>query len=347
MTNDANDVYIGIDLGGTNIRAARFASDLKMQPYKNDEQGKPLYVAKTETYPVQKDQEGKSLEVIIKDIAEKGPEPVIERIVNLTKTVWPTDGTQVVAVGVSAPGPIDIKRDVITTPPNLPGWHDVPLRRILSEKLGVPVYVGNDANLAALAEYEMGAGRGYQNVIYLTISTGIGSGVIIEGHPLLGSRGMGAECGHLMVVEGGEPIRLEEVAAGPAIAEYTIRALKQGEKSAILDMVNGDLEKVEARTVGEAANAGDPLAVRMIARAGRLIGLGVVSLLHVFNPEIVIIGGSVAEGTRDLLFDPIWEMVRKYRLDPAYLDGLKIVLPTLGADVSVIGAAASARRKGQ
>jgi glucokinase len=85
----------------------------------------------------------------------------------------------------------------------------------------------------------------------------------------------------------------------------------------------------------------------MIARAGRLIGLGVVSLLHVFNPEIVIIGGSVAEGTRDLLFDPIWDMVRKYRLDPAYLDGLEIVLPELSADVSVIGAAASARRKGQ
>ncbi len=333
-----NDVYIGIDLGGTNIRAARFASDLKMQPYKVDEQGQALHVADTDTYP-----EEEAVEVR----AKKGYAPVIERMVKLTKSVWPTGGAQVAAVGVSAPGPIDTKRDVITTPPNLPGWHDVRLRQILSDRLGVPVYLGNDANLAALAEYEMGAGRGYQNVIYLTISTGIGSGVIIEGRPLLGSRGMGAECGHIMVVEESEPIRLEEVAAGPAIAEYTVRALKRGEKSAILDMVNGDLEKVEAKTVGEAANAGDPLAVRMIARAGRLIGLGVVSLLHIFNPEIVIIGGSVAEGTRDLLFNPIWEMVRKYRLDPAYLDGLQIVLPKLGGDVSVIGAAAIARRKGQ
>ncbi len=322
----ADKVYIGIDLGGTRIRAARYTATLER-------------LARTETLTLD----------------EEGVEAVIGRIVAQARAVWATDGEQVAAVGVSAPGPIDLKTGVITRPPNLAGWHDVPLKRRLEEALGVPVYLGNDANLAALAEYERGAGKGFQHVIYLTISTGIGAGIIVDGVPLVGWRGFGAEGGHLAMVayECGQvrATTLEKEAQGGAIARQAQVAIVGGRDSAILALAGGDIRQVETRHVVEAARKGDSLGLELLRRAGMMVGLGIVTLLHLFNPEIIIMGGGVAEGAGDLLLAPAWEAIKGNVLDESYYQyadwQLQIVPPILGEDVSLIGAAAHAMRGGK
>ncbi|MFQ3535478.1 MAG: ROK family protein [Aggregatilineales bacterium] len=316
-------VYIGIDLGGTRIRAGKFNANLER-------------LARTETLTLD----------------EEGVEAVIARIIAQARAVWADSSETVVAVGVSAPGPIDLKTGVITRPPNLAGWRDVPLKRRLEEALGVPVYLGNDANLAALAEYERGAGRGFQHVIYLTISTGIGAGIIVDGNLIVGWRGFGAEGGHLamMVYECGQmrATTLEREAQGGAIARQAQVAIVGGRSSAILALAGGDVRQIETRHVVEAARKGDPLGLELLRRAGTLIGLGIVSLLHLFNPEIIIMGGGVAEGAGDLLLTPAWEAIKANVLDETYYQysgwQLQIVPPLLGEDVSLIGAAALAMR---
>jgi glucokinase len=303
--------YIGLDLGGTRIRTGRFDPELDL-------------LARSET--------------LTHD--EEGIEPVIARMVEQVQAVLPGEGTPVAGVGVSAPGPIDPINGVITTPPNLQGWKNVPLRDILRTRLNLPVYLGNDANLAALAEYRMGAARGHSHVIYLTISTGVGSGVLIGGEMLLGSAGLASEAGHLiMVVDGDHVTTLEKEAAGPALARRAAQALRDGQKSMILDLAGGDLEAITGRVVGKAALAGDALAISILHHAGKMIGLGILSLLHCFNPEIVVLGGGVALNTWQWLIDPLWDAIRANAMGEAFWQHVQIVPAQLGDDVALIGAA--------
>lgn len=310
----SDTIYIGIDLGGTRIRAARFTTDLAME---------------------------QRIETLTLD--QEGLDAVIGRIIEQGKAVWPLNGLHVGGIGVSAPGPIDPVTGIIISPPNLKGWHNVPLQKRLETAFNAPVHLGNDANLAALAETAMGTSRGYTHVVFLTISTGIGAGVISDGKLLIGSHGLGAECGHLIMIADGDRVStLEKEAAGPAIARQASTAIENGEKSMILDMAEGVIDSINARMVGEAALAGDNLASRLIERAGRMIGLGIVSLLHTFNPEIVVIGGGVAEGTWDILLKPMWNSIKTYSLDAAYWEKLVIAPAQLGENVSLIGAGALA-----
>jgi glucokinase len=234
---------------------------------------------------------------------------------------------------------------IVVAPPNLVGWHNVPLQQILREEFGVPVYLGNDANVAALAEVVRGAAQGYRHAIFITVSTGIGSGIIIDGQMLLGKDGLGAEVGHIVMLVGDRVSSLEEEAAGPALGEQAVARINAGEPSQIRDMVGGDLSKVSGATVGQAAQEGDPLALSIVQRAGRIIGYGVVSLLHLFNPEIIVFGGGVTQ-TGDLLFDPMREAIHEASIDAAYWRDLKIVMARLGENVSLYGAGALALTKG-
>ena len=310
--------YIGIDLGGTRIRAARYTPELEMQQ-------------RTETHTR----------------SEEGQEAVIKRIVEQARIVWPTDGKPVLGVGVSAPGPTNPVSGIVVAAPNLMGWHNVALRDTLQSELGVATYLGNDANLAALAETVIGAARGYTDVLFLTISTGIGGGVITNGKLLIGSEGLGAECGHvIIVVENDKVSTLEKESAGPAIARQARAAIAAGEKSSVLDLAAGKVEAITTPMVTKAAESGDPLAIRLIERAGMIVGLGIVSFLHIFNPQIVILGGSVAEHTGDLFMQPLKEAIRTYAIDESYWARLIIAPAELGENVSLIGAAALALRKG-
>ena len=309
---------LAVDLGGTQIRAALMDS------------GGQIY-----------------RRVANLTLAHEGLEPVLERIYQtMCQTLEGTNPEDVTAIGVGAPGPLNPNTGIIMEAPNLPGWFNVPLRTMVSERFGRPTFIGNDANLAALAEYTYGAGRGVSDLVYLTISTGIGSGVIADGRLLLGASGLAAEAGHCVVDPNGPPCscgrpgHLEAFAAGPAITRDVVTRLKAGKKSRLIKMTGGDLSKIDTRLIGEAARAGDKLAINAFHRAGHYLGIGIANLLHTFNPHMVVLGGSVTKAG-ELLFEPMRETIKELAL-PQYVEGLAIVPAALGDDVGLLGAAALA-----
>ncbi len=308
---------IGVDLGGTRMRAAVLDADCQ--------------IIKRVEEPTR---------------AHEGPDVVIPRLLDLIASVMPGESeVPVQAIGVSAPGPVEPQTGAIVAPPNLPGWVDVPLGRIIQERFHLPTWLGNDANVAALAEVYRGAARGHKDAIYITISTGIGGGIVLDGRLFEGSGGLAGEIGHMVLLADGERVSsLEREAAGPALARQAVARIQAGESSIISDMVKGDLSTVTGKTVGEAAQAGDHLALELVARSGRLVGYGIVSLMHVFNPSIFVVGGGVST-LGDLLFTPMREAVHQQALDPAYWEHTPIVPAALGDDVAIIGAAILALRR--
>ena len=306
---------IAVDLGGTQIRTARLDDRLNLLQREN-----------TLT------------------LARQGPESTLERIKRYIAKVMPQDGN-IAGIGVSSPGPLNPATGVIIAPPNLPGWRDVPLARIIEVAFGLPVYVGNDANVAALAEASKGAAQGKRHVVYITVSTGIGSGVICDGKLLMGRAGLAAELGHIPIVADDQVSSLELEAAGPAIARRVRVALDEGRESTLRDNCNCDASQIDAEAVGQAAAAGDALAIETLAYAGRILGLGIVAALHLFNPEVVVLGGGVTK-TGELLFGPMREAVQMHILDEAYLAGVEIREAVLGDDVALVGAGALVATQG-
>lgn len=304
------ETIIGVDLGGTRIRAARLDQQLNL-----------LYREETLTRD------------------EDGLEATLHRIKKLIDSVLPKDRSQISGIGVSAPGSTNPLTGVVVMPPNLAGWHNVPLGDILRREFNVPVYVGNDANVAALAETILGAGRGYRNVIFITLSTGIGSGIIIDGRMLLGTAGLAAEAGHMTLVVGDRITTLEKECAGPALARKARARIERGETSKMLELAQGDVSAIDGKIVGMGVAAGDPLALDIVKEAGTLVGLGMVTLLHLFNPEILLFGGGVSRIGQPL-FAPMREAIQKHAIDRAYWENLRIEPVALGDNVSIIGAGA-------
>ena len=309
-------LIVGVDLGGTQIRAALA-----------DAQGQIIQRVSQPT------------------MADEGLEAVLERIEESIRQVLPADIGQVSAVGVAAPGPLDPWRGIVRDAPNLPGWKNVPLKDLMEAEFGLPVVVGNDANLAALAEQRFGAGQGIADLIYITVSTGIGGGVIVDNKLLLGAQGLAGEVGHQTIEARGPRCKcgnigcLEALAAGPAIARRAMEFVKTGIGTAIADLVGDDLDKITAKVVNQAAQAGDPIAIEIFRQAGFYIGVGIVNLLHIFNPSLIVIGGSVTKAG-DLLFEPIRATVRQRAMASYYWENTPIVPATLGDDVALLGAVA-------
>ncbi len=264
-------------------------------------------------------------------------------LVALLREIWPADG-EVLGVGVASPGPLDPRQGLIFNTPNIPAWRNFPLRDYLARALGVPVMVDNDANLAALGEWRYGAGRGHRHLLYLTISTGIGAGVIVDGRLLHGARGLAAELGHVTVAPDG-PLcgcgqrgHLEAIASGTAIARQAEEALARGEASALHNAPH----PLTAADVAAAAQNGDPLAQRLFAQAGEHLGRALAGFLHIFNPSIVILGGGVVQAG-DVLLRPLEAALRAHVMTPAYLDGLTLTTAALGDDAGLMGALAMVR----
>jgi glucokinase len=203
----------------------------------------------------------------------------------------------------------------------------------------------NDANMAGLAEWKFGAGRGHENLVYLTISTGIGGGVISQGCLLQGFRGMGGELGHMIIDPDGPPCgcgqrgHIESFASGPSIARYVNEQLSAGEKSSLAGQTS-----LSTKQIAEAARAGDALAISAFERAGYYLGLAVANYLAIFDPSILIFGGGVSL-VEDLLFKPFEDSLRKHTFHPHYLDNLTITRAALGDDAGLLGALALARMK--
>jgi glucokinase len=304
---------VAVDIGGTHIRVAVYEPDSI----------KPIAHQRT------------------RSLATKPG--VFNRLTQTIESVWPK-GT-VGAIGIASPGPLDPHTGTILATPNIPEWQNFPLTSKLSEHFSVPVYLDNDANMAGLAEWQFGAGKGHQDVVYLTISTGIGGGVITDGCLLQGFRGMGAELGHMLIDPDG-PLcgcghrgHIESFSSGPSIARYVIEQLTAGQKSTLHAQPN-----LSAAHIADAAREGDPLAISAFERAGHYLGIAVANYLAIFDPSILIFGGGVSQ-VGDLLFKPFEASLRKHTFHPHYLDNLVITKAALGDDAGLLGALALARMK--
>lgn len=308
--NHLMTVTIALDVGGTHMRVAVFPK----------KQATPIIRKRIRTYA--------------------DGETSVERLINLIKETVPEE-EKVDAVGIAVPGPIDPQEGIILKAPNLPEWEREPIPREIEDEIGAPTFMGNDANLAALGEWHYGAGQGHHDLLYLTVSTGIGGGVICNDQLLLGAHGLGAELGHVTILPDGpicscgHPGHLEALASGKAIAAYIAKKLSEGVKSSLSG-------KPETKEISQAANNGDELAIEAFQRAGYYLGLGVANYLMIFNPSIVIFGGGVSK-TGDLLFEPMRATIKKSVLSSHYLEDLIITTAELGDDAGLYGALALAR----
>jgi glucokinase len=318
---------IAVDIGGTKVMTALFSADGKMQS---------------------KD--------VRPTLAQEGVDAVIERLSSAINSVLESNGlslSQIDAIGIACAGGIDTGKGVVITPsPHLPGWADLPLAEIVKKKTGVATYVVNDASAAALGEQRYGAGKGLKNLVLLTLGTGIGGGIIIGGKLYLGKRGGAGELGHMTIEADGPKCGcgntgcLEMLASGTAVARDSMERLRHGDKSALVDMAGGKIDKITAEMVGSAARSGDKLARDVISRAAYYLGIGMVNIVNIFNPEMVVIGGGMA-ALGEMIIAPGRKMVAA-RAFSINTQSVRIVTGQLGNEAGVYGAAAFAfdmRRK--
>ena len=316
----SEDLVVGIDLGGTKINTALVDSTghIVNQDYRETR-------------------------------AAEGQAVVIERMVDAAFRVMAGAGvvpTQVRAVGVGAPGPIDSRVGTVVAPPNLPGWVSVPLGQRIAAAVGIRTFLENDANAAALGEYRFGAGRGTRHMVYVTVSTGIGGGFIIDGKLYSGATGGAAELGHTVILPRGPRCGcgrqgcLEALASGTAIAREGAELVARGISTRLTDLAEGDPARVTAKLVALAAAEGDTEARSIIEEAMMYLGLGLGNLVNLMNPEMLVIGGGLAN-LGEVLFEPVRRFVRQRAFSPA-AEVVRIVPAELGDTAGVLGAAAVA-----
>jgi glucokinase len=250
------------------------------------------------------------------------------------RSAAPDDGT-LLGVGVGSPGPLDPEAGVVFHAPNMAGWSDVPLRDRLAERTGLPIALDNDANVAAMGEWLFGGGRGYQHMVYITVSTGIGSGIITGGRLLYGRKGAGGELGHTLI-DSEHFTSWENLASGRALAVAATAAMHQHPESRLHELANP--ETVTGIDVAYAAEQGDELAQRLMEREAVLLGVGFVNALHTFSPEIILVGGGVVTSNPSLL-EGARRVVQQHALADVYRS-VPIEVAHLGKQVGVLGAAA-------
>ncbi len=313
----AEDLVLGLDIGGTKLAAGVVAADGRVLSF--------------EVVPSRRDE---------------GPDAMIARLLDLGRdavevagVAWP----EIRAVGIACGGPLDPYAGIIQSPPSLPGWDDVPLVAIVERALDRPAVVDNDATAGALAEWWYGAGRdrAVRNLVYLTISTGIGGGLVLDGRVYRGIAGNAGELGHLTVDYLGRPCGcgrrgcLEAYASGTNIAARASEALAAGEASSL-----AALPMVTARDVAEAAAAGDALATRIWDETTAILGSAVANILDIFNPELVVLGGGVTRAGDQLLV-PVRDAGLGQAMHPARRSA-DVVLAVLGDRLGVVSAASIA-----
>ncbi|MCI3926947.1 ROK family glucokinase [Paenibacillus sp. TRM 82003] len=308
----AQPLYVGVDIGGTTIKAGIC-----------NEEGKLLHTFEGPTG------------------TEGGPEPVLENIANYAKGIVSDNGyawDDVVGVGIGIPGFMDFATGVVHKSANFPGWKDVAVKAPLEQKLGKPVKINNDANVAALGEAWSGAGSGLQNVVVYTLGTGVGGGIIIRGQVYEGFSGMAGELGHVQVVPDMEAIQcgcgqhgcVETVSSATGIIRMAKDAVERGDQTSL-----SGLEKIAAKDVFDAAKAGDEVAQRIVKRAAFYLGKAISATAVIVNPQRFIVGGGVAKAG-DILFEAVREVFAKYTPKQAVVE---IVPAQLGNDAGVVGAA--------
>jgi glucokinase len=278
-----------------------------------------------------------------RDIA---PADVPEHVVQIVKDMLQVSGlsrSEIAGICVSIPGVIDSRTDYIVSCPNLTNWEGMTLAKQVQEKVGLPTYLEKDANAAALGEHWVGAGRGINDLICFTIGTGIGTGIILHGALYRGSTGGAGEIGHIIVDKDGPLCScgnwgcLEAISSARAIVQKARDFIHLGEPSAMLEMAGGDPDAITTEHVFRAAREGDELATRILDTALEYLGVGVTSIVNVFNPAMIILGGGVALAGEQVL-TPVQKIVRR-RARCLLAKHVQIVLAKLGGDAGVIGGA--------
>ena len=327
MSSERTKYIVGVDLGGTNIVVGAMPEDGNKQ----------LAVRHASTH------------------AELGAEAVVHRIATMVAEVIAevtasekAREDDFLGVGVGAPGPLDRERGVVVVAPNL-GWRDFPLRDSISERTGLPVALDNDANCATIGEWWKGAAQGAKNVVGITIGTGIGGGIIMNGVLYHGSSDVAGEIGHTTIDSTGRYCRcgnygcLEAYASGPAIAARAREALERDEVSTLRRMVDGHLDELTAATVYAAAHAGDALALEVVRDTARFLGTGVGNMLNILNPDVVVITGGVTQAGEPL-FEPLRAEVKRRAFRPA-VDACRIVAGTRRSSAGMVGAVATFKQQ--
>jgi glucokinase len=250
--------------------------------------------------------------------------------------------SQVMGIGIGCVGPIDPEKGLVLSPPNLPGWDRVPLKKYLQDEFDFRVVMDNDANCAGLAEKMFGAGTTVSDLFYFTVSTGIGGGVIIDGKIYRGASFDAGEVGHSTILPDGPVCNcgkrgcLEALASGTAIARIARERVRSQPESEIIKLVEGKTDMITAQVVLRAARLGDKLAGDIWKESGTYLGIGVSNVIQILNPEMAVLGGSVTKAGR-LLFDPLRTVAAKYTWQRAFRR-CKIVRARLGNNVGDLGA---------
>lgn len=308
---------IGIDVGGTNVKIALV-----------DKSGKIIYSNSVPTY------------------AKMGYEYTVNNIKQAIKDLMKETNTtakDIDGIGFDFPGQVDYKTGVVKLAPNIPGWVNVPIAQMIEEEFHIPTRIDNDVRCAALGEMKFGAGQGCENFVCITVGTGIGSGLVVNGQLVRGASNAAGEIGHIklqmkdgLICGCGDTGCLEAYASGPSIVAMAQDYIKGGKSTKFREMAAAEGGEITPYMVAKAAEAGDPVAKRIFAIVGEYIGIGLTSVINLLNPEKVIIGGGVAEAG-DLLLEPIRKTIKERAMVVAG-SAVEIVPAQLGNSAGVIGA---------
>jgi len=283
--------------------------------------------------------------------AHIGAKFVVDRIVAMIRDAvrdasreGALDKDAFLGIGLGSPGPLDRETGTVLETPNL-GWRNFPLRDLIARSIGLPAVLDNDANAATLGEWWQGAARGVNNVLGVTLGTGIGGGIVLDGEVYHGASDVAGEIGHTTIDSNGRKCAcgnygcLEAYASGPAIAARAIEGLEAGAESLLPDLVDGDLQRITAAHVSEAIITGDRYAADVMRQTAEFLGTGIANFVNVLNPELIVVSGGVTRAG-DHLFGPLRAEVRKRAFKVAS-DACQIVPSDLGDTAGVIGAAAT------
>lgn len=310
--NMTRDTIAGIDIGGTKIVVALATPD-----------GQVLTMSR---FPTR---------------VELGPHRILDHMLNEIEKMVEQSQVRLLAVGIGCGGPVDLQRGMILSPPNLPGWDQFPIVELVEKRSGVPVLLDNDANAAALGEHRYGAGRGLRDLVYITISTGIGGGVIVGGELIHGVGDGAGEVGHMTVLPDGPQCGcgaqgcLEALCSGTCIARRARERLLSGAQSAMTSMITGS-DEITARMVAEAARNADQLAREIWEETIRYLAIGVSNIIVTLAPEAIILGGGVATAGEQLLAPLRQQVQQRVKILPA--EKIRILQAALGGDSGIYGA---------
>lgn len=304
--------YIGIDIGGTSIKSGVL-----------DESGKILLTKKCPT--------------------KSGADSVISDIIGLVKGLLAESGKKVEGVGIGCPGLINSENGEVVYSNNL-YWKNVPLKKSIEEALNLPVFITNDANAAALGEYFCGAGKKYKSMVLITLGTGVGAGIVVNGKLFEGNLGAGVELGHEVIRVGGEKCTcgrrgcFEAYASATALIRFAKAAMKKDEKSLLWSLCGGDENKIDGLIIFDALKKGDKTAAKVVKKYVYYLSEGLVNVINAFHPEAVVLGGGIC-GAGDAFLKPLKRRVNKYIYGGTEFAPVELVVAALGNDAGLCGAA--------